>query len=72
MRLAREHRTRAWLAWHTAAMGRMKNMPTLDDLTGEPRARSQPEPQSWQEIRDIARAYTSMLGGTVTQRTQVE
>lgn len=30
--LEREHNERAWLAWHTAAMPRMKDFPKLEKL----------------------------------------
>lgn len=30
-----EHQARAWHAWHTAVMPRMKEIPSLADLTGE-------------------------------------
>lgn len=29
------YRRRGWLAWHVAALGRMKTLPSLNDLTGE-------------------------------------
>lgn len=30
-----DQKNRAWLAWHTAAMPRMKDFPSLADLTGD-------------------------------------
>ena len=33
-RLDREHRQGAWIAWHTAALGRVKRMPKLEELIG--------------------------------------
>lgn len=32
--LRREHRGRAWQAWHTAALPRMKRFPALEKLLG--------------------------------------
>ena len=29
-----DHEARAWLAWHTAVLGRVEKMPPLSDLTG--------------------------------------
>lgn len=31
-RLKREHNDRAWLAWHVAALGRLKKLPKLKDM----------------------------------------
>ena len=42
-RIKREHKNRAWLAWHIAALGRIEKMPTLEKLMGEP------EPQQTDE-----------------------
>lgn len=36
VRLNREHKNRAWLAWHIAALGRIEKMPSLQKLMGEP------------------------------------
>lgn len=33
-RLEREQQGRAWQAWHTAALPRLKTFPTLDNLMG--------------------------------------
>lgn len=30
-----QHREVAWAAWHTAALGRIKKMPTLEEMVGE-------------------------------------
>lgn len=35
----REQRHRAWLAWHTAALPRMKTFPTLEKLMGPEKPR---------------------------------
>lgn len=32
-----EHEGRTWLAWHTAALGRMKEMPKLAEMLGRER-----------------------------------
>lgn len=29
-----EHQARAWVAWHTAVLGRVEKMPPLSELTG--------------------------------------
>jgi len=36
-RIEREHQGRAWLAWHTAALPRLKTFPKLESLTGTKR-----------------------------------
>lgn len=42
MRLRREHEGRAWLAWHVAALPKMKKFPKLSDLLGNaPKRRAQ-------------------------------
>lgn len=46
-------------------------MPRLEDLAGRTRRpRAKPQPQSWEQQRDIARMVTVMFGGTVTERKQ--
>lgn len=37
-RLISEHEGRAWAAWHTAALGRCKKMPSLKELSGKKEA----------------------------------
>lgn len=39
-RAEQEQRGRAWLAWHTAALARMKRLPPLARLLGQPEARA--------------------------------
>lgn len=68
LRIEREHRARAWLAWHTAAIARMKHLPKLEDLAGRTRTRPRRAAQTWQQQRDIGRMYTVLLEGTVTAR----
>ena len=43
-RLQRRHKELGWLAWHTAALSRVKRMPRLDKLTGRAE-RQTPEQQ---------------------------
>jgi len=59
-RLKREHDERAWLAWHTAALYRMKKMPPLKDLlTGaKPKRR-----KTWQEQLAAVIAFDKRLNG---------
>ena len=35
-----EHRLRAWLAWQTARLGRVKRFPTFDSLIKAPEAKA--------------------------------
>jgi len=39
-RFEREHRRDAWIAWHTAALGRVKKLPSLQRLMPTKPARS--------------------------------
>lgn len=34
------HKASAWLAWHTAALTRVKKMPKLKDLLGKPKVQA--------------------------------
>lgn len=59
--MRREHNERAWHAWHTAALYRMKKMPKLDSLLQKER---KPKPrQTWQEQLEIARMWHEALKG---------
>lgn len=49
-RLEREHKERAWTAWHIAWMGRVKKPPSLAELIGEKPKRVA---QSANQIRGI-------------------
>jgi len=72
MRMDRDHKARAWHAWHTALMSKMSGrMPSLESLTERTRARRPAGRQSWEQQRDIGRMYTALLGGTVQQQQQV-
>lgn len=55
-RLEREHDERAWLAWHTAALYRTKEMPRLDKLTIR-RERS----KTWEEQLAAVIAYDKRI-----------
>lgn len=63
-RAHREYQARAWHAWHSAAFQRAERMPPLDSVLGT-KAGSEPERQSWQQQRDIARMMNGLMGGTV-------
>lgn len=61
--LEQQHDQRAWLAWHTAVLGRMDKMPPLSSLTVE--ALSRPAaPKSLEELR-------SRLAGALGHAGQV-
>lgn len=66
IRAEREHKSRAWHAWHVAALSRYtgKELPTLASLT---ETKSAPDRQSWQEQRNVARMLTVLFGGTVSE-----
>lgn len=61
--LEREHRGRAWLAWHSAGLTRVKQMPELDDLTGQ-RKRA----QTVEEQKAAAQAMVLAAGGRIVER----
>lgn len=56
-RLKAEHQGRAWLAWHTAALGRVKKMPKLEKLISEPKKSL--GRKSWQDQLAIAMAWNA-------------
>jgi hypothetical protein len=49
----REYRARAWLAWHVAALGRVKRMPKLERLM----PKQKPPEQSIDQQMAIMRAW---------------
>ena len=53
-RLLREHKNRAWLAWHIAVLGRIEKMPSLQKMMGEPEPR-----QTEDEMIAIAQAFAA-------------
>lgn len=59
-RLDRDHATRAWLAWHIAALTRAKRMPQLDKMlrkaAATPRRR-----QTWQEQMAIMGMWAATM-----------
>lgn len=59
-RLEREHNDRAWLAWNTAALHRVKKMPKLQSLQIKRRSR---RPQTWQEQKQVLKLITAAYGG---------
>jgi len=54
------------LAWHTAALYRVKQMPKIEELVGRVKP-TQPRPiqQSVEEMRKNAIMLTRLFGGTV-------
>lgn len=58
----RAHDDRAWLAWHVAALQRMKRLPQLKKLQTRGRA---PKAQTWEQqlaaFEQIARAHNKGL-----------
>jgi hypothetical protein len=67
-RSQREHRLRAWLAWHGAAFQRAKKLEPFDNLFPDRPSRAPHPGQSWQVQRNIARMLTVLYGGTVDTR----
>jgi hypothetical protein len=59
-RVLDEHNDRAWMAWHVAALQRMKRMPRLGELLAR-----EHKPQSTQDMVAMFEAITRMHGGTV-------
>lgn len=76
LRLDREHKARAWHAWHTAWMSKADRMPRLAELTNRTRPAPAParkaEAQTWEQQRDITRAFTALYGGTIVPLNQQE
>lgn len=52
------HRAAAWLAWSTAALGRMDKMPSLESLLG-PVPSKKPQKQTWQQMMAGAEAWVA-------------
>lgn len=66
MRLRREQNERAWLAWHIAALSRVKDMPKLDSLM----ARDAPkQAQTEDQMLAILNAVCVANGGEPLQET---
>lgn len=53
------HRRRGWAAWHTAALGRAREMPPLHELTGHA-----PPPEESDEERE-ARIYRNSMAWVI-------
>ncbi|NPU63389.1 hypothetical protein HL667_00060 [Bradyrhizobium sp. 83012] len=64
----REHNDRAWAAYQTAYLPRIKRPPPLRRLQIQPRG-ARKSPQSWQHMKSIAHMMTLALGGEVTARS---
>lgn len=66
-RFEREQNERISLAWHTAALMRMKKLPPLSKLTKGRRARGA---QTQEQQMMIAKLICAMHGGTVIGKPQ--
>ena len=55
-RIVSEQQGRAWQAWHTAALPRLKKFPTLENLMGVKR---QAQRQTVSEIEAIFKAWAA-------------
>ena len=62
-RLERERQRDAWLAWHIAAMGRAKRLPSLRRLLGVPRARRLQGAELERRRREHAEIVRKLSGG---------
>ena len=68
--LRREHRDRAWLAWTTAALVRVKKMPKLEKVVGkdgQKQVRKKVERRPWQELFSMAQMWTVASGGQIEE-----
>lgn len=63
--LEREHNDRAWLAWHIAALSRIKRMPKLDRMMLRP---TKEKPQTWEQQLQIVMQLNAAFGGKVVKR----
>jgi hypothetical protein len=61
----REHKARAWLAWHVAALMRVKKLPRLERIAG----RSPTRPQTPDEMLAIIKMLNAAYGGSVIRKT---
>lgn len=62
-RLIREHNDRAWLAWHTAGIGRSKTMPPLRSLL----AKEAPQQTLEQQLKGLEN-FVRATGGKVIRK----
>ncbi len=53
------HRLAAWTAWHTAALGRVDKLPSLESLMGPDRAAKPVQPQAWQDQLAVAALWAA-------------
>lgn len=64
-RFEREHNARVWLAWHTAALSRMKKLPDMKKMfltnTDKPR-------QTWQQQLAIFTEYAAKKNAWVSRQ----
>lgn len=63
------HAERAWLAYHTAALGRVKRMPTLKELTAKPKREQRRAASTADHMLTVARMW-SAVAGSPTQRNE--
>lgn len=59
-RLRREHNNRAWLAWHAAALTRVKQMPKLESLMSVDRPE---QSQTWEDMLAVVKSIHVAAGG---------
>ena len=52
-----EHNSRAWLAWHVAALQRAKKMPPLKKLLAQEKRRR----QTWQEQLQVVQLWQALF-----------
>jgi hypothetical protein len=67
-RWEREHNARVWLAWHTAALSRIKKMPDIKKmiLTNTDRPR-----QSWQQQLAIFAEFAARKNAYVKRQEEI-
>jgi len=57
------HRRRGWLAWHTAALGRIPELPPLHELTGHKPPREETDEEHAARIYRNSMAWVIVTGG---------
>jgi hypothetical protein len=70
LRLIREHNELAWSVWQAEALRRSKKLPPLSRLQQRVAGARRRQPQSWQQMKAIAKLWTASLGGKVATTTQ--
>jgi len=64
VQIRREHNERAWLAYQTALLPRLKKFPTLKSIS----IREPVAPQTAEQMLAVARQITLLLGGDIKGR----